>query len=208
MCQPVPFEVDFGMIVKAIESYRANLRNAVRGLWSGDFDYFWFYDQMMLSIERGFTQAWYEGAAMYGVKPSELTDEERNALRSEIIKETNFIDALGQAVLAKNRASGGKLEPLYARAELWVAAYNRVRTLSSTYAAADQKHVWNLGRAKEHCRDCARYNGKVHRMSVWRKYGAIPQSYELYCHGYKCTCSLSPTNAPATPGRPPSPTGK
>jgi hypothetical protein len=196
------------MILKSIETYRANLRNAVRGLWTGDLDYFMFYDQMMLSIERGFTQAWYEGAAMYGIRPSEITDTERDALRSEIVRETNFIDGLAQGVLARSRASGGKLEPLYARAELWVAAYNRVRTLASTYAAADQKHVWNLGRAKEHCRDCARYNGKVHRMSVWRKYGAIPQSYELYCHGYKCTCSLSPTNAPATPGRPPSPTGK
>jgi hypothetical protein len=181
----------------------------VRGLWSGDYDYFTFYDQMMLSIERGFTQAWYEGAAMYGIKPSELTDIEHNALRSEIVKETNFIDALGQAVLARNRMSGGKLEPLYARTELWVSAYNRVMTLASTYAAADQKHVWILNpRAKEHCRDCLRYNGKVHRMSIWRKYGALPRAYELHCHGYHCFCELEPTNATATPGRPPSPTGR
>jgi len=196
------------MILKSLDTYRANLRNAVRGLWSGDFDYFAFYDQMMLSIERGFTQAWYEGAKIYGINPSELSDEERDALRAEIIKETNFIDALGQAVIATNRASGGKLEPLYARTELWVAAYNRVITLASTYAAKDQKHIWRRGMTRESCRDCKRYEGKIHRMSVWRKYGAIPQSYDLACHGYHCMCSLEPTNAPATPGRPPSPTGK
>jgi hypothetical protein len=162
---------------------------------------------MMLSIERGFTQAWYEGAAMYGIRPSEISDEERSALRSEIIQETNFIDGLAQGVIARNKVSGGKLDPLYARAELWVAAYNRVRTLASTYAAADQKHLWVRGNTRESCRDCKRYEGKVHRMSVWRKYGAIPRAYELYCHGYKCRCSLIPTNQPATPGRPPSPTG-
>ena len=192
-----------------LENYSLDrARNAVRGLWSGGFDYFAFYDQMMLSIERGFTQAWYEGAAMYGIKPGELTDIEHNALRSEIVQETNFIDALAQAIIARNRLSGGKLEPLYARTELWVSAYNRVMTLASTYAANDQKHRWNLGRSKEHCRDCSKYNGKVHRMSVWRKWGAVPRSYDLACHGYHCFCSLDPTDEPATPGRPPSPTGR
>lgn len=196
------------MILKSIDSYRANLRNAVRGLWSGDYDYFSFYDQMMLSIERGFTQAWYEGAAMYGVGPTELTEIERGALQAEIIKETNFIDALGQAIIARNRASGGKLEPLYTRTELWVSAYNRVMTLASTYAAADQKAEWVIGaKQREHCRDCVRYNGKVHRLSVWRKYGAVPRSYDLACRGYHCGCELRVTSSPATPGRPPSPTG-
>jgi hypothetical protein len=179
----------------------------VRGLWSGDFDYFTFYDQMMLSIERGFTQAWYEGAAMYGIKPSELTDIEHNALRSEIVKETNFIDALGQAVIARNRMSGGKLEPLYARTELWVSAYNRVMTLASTYAAADQKLEFLLGNSKEHCVDCVKYNGRVYRASTWRKYDIAPRSYRLACRGYHCRCEFVPTSKRCTPGFPPAPKG-
>lgn len=195
------------MLLKTIEAYRLNIRNAVRGLWNGEFDYFMFYDQMMLAIERGFTQAWYEGAKQYGILPSELSEEEHNAIRAEVSKEIAFVDGLGIFVEGHNRLSGGKLAAIYARAELWVAGYNRVRVLGSTYAAKDQKAEWIHGDTKEPCRDCTKYTGKVHRMSVWRKYGALPKAYELECHGYNCRCHLEPTDKPATPGRPASPSG-
>jgi uncharacterized protein YbdZ (MbtH family) len=195
------------MLLKSIEGYRMNIRTSVRGLWSGVYDYYRFKDQMSLAIERGFTQAWYEGAKIYGINPGELTQEEHDALTAEVNKEIGFVDALGQAIMANQKAFGGKLKPLFARAELWVSAYNRVRILGSSYAAKDQKHIWNLGPTKEHCRDCSKYQGKVHRYSVWRKYNALPKAWELYCHGIHCECSLDPTDLPATPGRPPSPSG-
>jgi hypothetical protein len=195
------------MILKNIQGYRLNIRASVRSLWNGNFDYYQFIDNMSLAIERGFTQSWYEGAALFGIKPNELTDDERNALRAEVAKERRFITPLAQAIVANSKINGGKLEPLFARAELWVSAYNRVRVLASSYAGRDRKMLWARGRTKISCQDCIRYTGKVHRMSVWRKYGALPQSYQLTCRGYKCQCSLSPTDLPANSGHPARPRG-
>lgn len=182
-----------------------NIRNAVRALWNGVWDYYNFLDQMSLAIERGFTQAWYEGAKIYGINPGELTDEEHLRLTTEVNKETEFIDGLGQAIMANTKAMGGKLQPLYSRAELWVSGYNRVRILGSTYAARDQKLEWHLGPTKEHCRSCSKYNGRVYRATVWRKHNIQPHMYELECKGYNCLCYFTVTNAPANKGYPPRP---
>lgn len=195
------------MLLKTIEGYRLNIRAGIRGLWNGTWDYYTFLDQMSLAIERGFTQAWYEGAKIYGVSPSELTEEEHVRLLEEVNKEVVFIGNLGQAIIANSKAMGGKLAPLFARAELWVAGYNRVRTMGEMYAARDQKLRFNLGMSKEHCVDCTKYNGKVYRASIWRKYDIQPRSYRLACRGYHCQCFFSPTNEPVTPGYPSRPSG-
>lgn len=182
-----------------------NIRSAVRSLWNGNIDYYTFMDNMSLAIERGFTQAWYEGAKIYGISPAELTPEEHLRLTDEVNKEREFVRNLGQAITANSKISGGKLQPLITRAELWVAGYNRIRTLGSTYAARDQKQEWRMGATKEHCRSCQRYNGRVYRASTWRKHNIYPRMYDLECRGYNCQCDLYITNAPATPGYPPRP---
>ena len=196
------------MLLKSIQGYRASIRSSVRGLWSGTWDYYTFIDQMSLAIERGFTQAWYEGAKQYGIYPSEITDEERAVLASEVSKEIGFVGNLGHAINANSKAVGGKLEPLFARAELWVSAYNRVAVMGSMFAAKDQKLEWQLGMSKEHCSDCVRYNGRVYRASVWRKHNIQTRMYELECRGYKCKCSFVVTDKPANPGYPPRPRGR
>lgn len=202
----VPFEVDLTMLLKTIEGYRLNIRAAVRGLWMGVFDYYNFLDQMSLAIERGFTQAWYEGARIYGVNPSELTQEEHDRITSEVNTERGFVPALGQAILANTKANGGKLAPLFSRAELWISGYNRVRILGSTYAAKDQKQEWVYGDT-QHCPDCLMYNGKVYRASTWMKHNIQPKMYALNCHGYHCQCKFVPTNKPCNKGYPPAPRG-
>jgi hypothetical protein len=206
-CYPAPFEVDVSMLLKSIDSYRMNIRSSVRGLWNGTWDYYAFYDQMSLAIERGFTQAWYEGAKIYGINPDELTDEEHAAITSEVDKEMGFIYGLGQAIMANAKAFGGKLAPLFSRAELWISAYNRVRIMGSTYAAKDQKQEWVYGDT-QHCGDCFNYNGRVYRASTWKKHNIYPKMYGLGCKGYHCECKFEPTDKPLNKGYPPRPRGK
>ena len=162
---------------------------------------------MSLAIERGFTQAWYEGAKVYGISPSELTIDEHMALTNEVNKEILFISGFGNSIVTNAKYFGGRLEPLLSRSELWVSGYNRVRTIGSTYAAKDQKQEWIYGDAK-HCSDCSNYNGRVYRASVWKKYNIYPRMYALGCRGYNCKCELIPTNKPSSKGYPPAPKGK
>jgi hypothetical protein len=185
------------MLLKTIQGYRLNIRAAVRGLWTGTWDYFSFVDQMMLAIERGYTQAWHEGALMYGIRPEDMTTEEHARLSAEVMKETTFINGFAQAIMDTNKVSGGKLEPLFYRAELWINGYNRVRVLGSTYAAKDQPLIWNLHPA-EHCSACRSLSGKVKRSSYWAAH-VTPRSWSLNCRS-NCKCTLDPTNKPVSRG--------
>ena len=141
------------MLLKTIEGYRLNIRSAVRGLWNSTWDYSNFIDQMMLAIERAYTQAWHEGAAMYGISPEDMTQEEHDRLTQEVMKETTFIHGFAQAIIDHNKAAGGKLEALFTRAEMWVNGYTRILNLSKALAAKDQKQIWTLHPA-EHCESC------------------------------------------------------
>ena len=74
-----------------------------------------------------------------------------------------------------------------------------VVNLARTMADANQKLVWGLG-PTEHCRTCLKLDGKVKRAEVWAAANIRPQSPDLACGGWRCQCTLEPTDAPASPG--------
>jgi hypothetical protein len=190
--------------VAGIDQYRQSLRAAVYGLWRGAFTEPEFYDSMIRTIETGLGRAWNEGAGEVGILPEEFTQEEIFARDAAILQEIQYITRFGSWIASRDKASGGLLRDLMYRMSMWVNKYNDIRNLAMQVVGADLKLTWRLGPTKEHCSDCANYNGRVYRASLWRKYNIRPQSRGLECKGYKCQCRLSPTNAPATPGRPPS----
>ena len=173
-------------------------------------DQFTFVDDFASAIRRRFIEAWHEGAATCGIQPDELTDEELQALETEINQEITYIwqfsvDIIGDII--SNRNSGGKLKPLLDRVELWMNAYHRLKSQAQLMACADQKLKWVMDPAQENCEDCQKYNGRVYRGSIWAKYGIQPQGSNLACGGWRCGCILVVTDDPVTAGRPPSPTG-
>jgi len=190
-----------------IDSYRSELRSLVRGLWAGVIKLGDFIGDALSAIDRAGTAAWNEGAARAGIKPDELSDEERFERErfywDHYIRVPNF----ARDIEAGSKANGGKLETQLARVELWVNQYNGVVVKAQMMANADQKLEWVLGPTEEHCRDCATYAGRVYRASTWMRYGIQPQSPQLACHGFRCQCRLEPTDAPANKGRPPAMTG-
>lgn len=187
------------MLLKTIESYRLNLRNAVRGLWNGEMDYLLFYEQMQLSIDRGFTQAWTEGLAMAGIKPDEASDMELQTLRREIVNERIYIDGFANYIEANSKERSGKLEPLYQRAEFWINGYTRVLNLAYVMASGDKKLKWQLNPA-EHCSSCKKLSGKIKRSSYWSKHGVYPKAWDKLNCRQKCQCSLVETSEPLSRG--------
>lgn len=55
--------------------------------------------------------------------------------------------------------------------------------------------VWNP--LKDHCSDCVRLNGQVHRASEWQASGWRPRSTGLECRGFNCGCALIETIGPS-----------
>jgi len=192
---------------RAASNYHYSIRTAVRGLWTGALLYMQFIDSMMSTTRAGLTWAYAEGAAACGITPAEYTFEEKIALEQAIVREQNYIGQFADAIEKGSKANGGKLEPFMTRAKMWMNRYNDLVNRAKVTACANRKLLWRLGATEEHCRDCARYDGRIHRGSTWARYEIRPQSPKLACHGFNCLCTLEPTDERALPGRPPGMTG-
>lgn len=192
--------------VKSLAGFQANLRSIVRLRWNDERTDGEFYVAMFKAIEKGFREAWAKGAAECGIKFSELTTAETNAMQDKINSQFEYITTFGGFVAANTKANGGKLGTLFGRLRLWVNGWYEVAELAKSFACRDKKMRWDLGFA-EHCRSCMKLAGKVKRMSFWREKGIIPKqkgAWYLECGGWECKCELNPTDEPISPGPLPS----
>lgn len=84
------------------------------------------------------------------------------------------------------------------RIDLWVNRYADVRNQAKIMTAEDKdKYEWVLGATEQHCVTCAGLNGIVATAKMWQDADVKPQSPPngyLSCGGWKCDCSLEPTN--------------
>jgi len=187
--------------------YAASLRATFRALWLDLVSYDAFFQAMMVAIRRGLTQAFADGAKECGVLPEEFTPVERMELEQRVFDQYNYIGGLAEFIASHSKAQGGKWGAMSARVPLWANRYREAREKAKGMACADKKAQWIYGDTIEHCKDCSRVVGRVYRLSTWDKYGWIPGSHELACGGWRCKCQRVPTDAPCTPGRPPSLSG-
>jgi len=165
------------MPTKGDAQYRSALRSCVRGLWSGVFDYYDFYDKMMQAIDYYFTRAWHAAAKECGIAADEMTPDEKIALEQAKNYEYQWIDRFAQVIIDGSKANGGKLQPLMTRLEVWAGRYEGVKSKARTMACGDQKLEWTLG-ATEHCSSCLKLAGKVKRASYWHKMGILPRVHD------------------------------
>ena len=194
-----------GTLDAGIRQYRAELRAAVRGLWSGAIDEFDCWQMFEVAIRRSFTKAYNDGAAEAGVNPIELTGNERAERMSRTAGEMRFIDGFINAIIVGSKERGGKLSPLFNRIELWVARYKEMYNLGLSTSKDDPKYRWVYNPEKEHCTDCERLAGQVRRLSTWKAHDLRPQSPRLACmrsaRGVTvCGCRFESTDEPCTRG--------
>lgn len=184
------------------ENYRRMIRAAIRGLWTGAIDYDGFWNAMSSAINSGLTGAWHAGMKDCGVQPDEMTSQESAALLRRIVYEHQWIDGFANAIEQGSKANGGALTTLYNRAEIWIGRWEGVRTEARVMACADKKLKWTLG-PTEHCSSCTRLDGQVRRASFWNDKGILPRIHDapyLDCHGFRCQCTLEPTDDPLSRG--------
>ena len=192
---------------KTLSEYRANVRAAVRGLWTDALDFNSFVNNMNLAIDRGFQQAWAQGAKQCGIKhPVESTVAEIAKLNDLISRDVGMVSQFGAAIQRGSKENGGLLKVQMSRADLWVNRYSEVVQAAKVASCGDRKMIWRIDPGKDNCRSCLALNGKVKRNSFWQETGILPQvpgaSY-LVCNGYRCGCSLNTTTADISRGRMP-----
>ena len=133
-----------------------------------------------------------EGLKEGGVDPADKTDKERQMLRGLVREQSTFVSQLIRNV----RQEAITDQPN--RAAMWwnkslMPFYNAA--LES--AAKNASFEWVLG-PTEHCTDCKRLSGQVHRFRDWQQRGWLPQADKLECKGFNCKCLLKRTNKRAS----------
>jgi hypothetical protein len=189
----VPFEL------KSVEGFGSAVRASTRGLWSGAFDSADFTDSMISAIIRYLNEAWAEGTKECGIKEDELTSQEISARDQLITSQFPHVRGFADDIVAGSKANGGKLGPQLQRGSVWVHRYEEAKNQAKSMACGNRKLKWTLGEA-EHCTTCLKLSGKVKRGSQWNDAGIYPQMRSLECRGYRCQCSLVPTDDPMSKG--------
>lgn len=189
-------------ILKSIGTYGRQLWKYCLDLYrSGDGGM--FLNQFIEAIGNQMTRAWNEGAREMGVEPEEMTDTDKAELKAIIDSEYDHVLDLGEAILISRNGTMEEFRQQFRpRIDMWVARYNDAANRAKVYFGGRQRLVWTLGATEEHCTTCAALNGIVAFAYEWEQSGIRPQSPPneiLSCGGWKCDCSLMPTDKRRSP---------
>ena len=175
------------------------IRHSVQSVYNG-----WmggeFVDILQSLINGQMTQAYRMAWEDDGNTSFFLPDFLQTALDENIARNTNF-DYLYQYYkdIIDARVDGTPIDPLLARASLWANRYNEAYNEAAALITAQTggKLVWNLGATEQHCGSCGALDGIVAYATEWELAGVHPQgapNAALECGGWRCDCSLTPTN--------------
>jgi len=186
---------------KTYDYFLRQLEGLVRGVYAGNIGGA-FIDTManLISgqLNQAFSQAWKdEGTG--GAFPEYL----QSAAEALILTQYEHVDQYYRDIVDA-RIDKLPIDSLLARAALWAQrwteAYNQAVALITAEMGGNM--VWTLGATEEHCETCAGLNGIVARASEWDELGIHPQGAPndaLECGGWRCDCSLTPTDKRRSP---------
>ena len=105
----------------------------------------------------------------------------------------------GKYAVGDDRTVAQSNESIASRAALWAGTALGLYAIGQTWRQDDPYLMWQVG-PTEHCSDCARLNGQVHRASEWRASGWQPRIRRLECGGWRCQCGFVETGGPSRGG--------
>lgn len=189
--------------LKTVDYYQRALSRDVLDFYRADMEAGEFIEDMIRLIEGQFERAWNEGMRNVGLDPAkDQKPEWDEVLQGEISAELDHVLDFAQAI-EDARMTGQSVAPLQARVDLWVNRYNEIVNLAMRTCEPQMNFVWRLGATEEHCSTCAALDGVIASGEDWDKSGFHPQgapNEKLECGGWRCDCSLEPTDEKATEG--------
>jgi hypothetical protein len=153
-----------------------------------------FVDRFAELLDQQLTRAWNEGMRQNGLTPDDMTEAWSATLQEIIASEYMYVDQFAADIAGGNFT----LAQLQSRAGTWSNRYVDVMNRAVTETADGKDRLkWTLGATEEHCATCAALNGIVAWAKEWEALGVHPQQPPnnlLDCSGWRCDCSLSPTD--------------
>lgn len=153
-------------------------------------------------IKENAEAAYREGLAEGGAN-IELTEDDEKAIGTWVQTQLGYVAGLwdeidrltkgySDAMLTREQYESGR-RALYERIGLWGNALRDLANQGKASAMRNKMVTWRLGATEEHCRTCAKLDGKRHRLSWFTSRDYIPQavgSDTLECGGWRCQCTL------------------
>jgi hypothetical protein len=140
-------------------------------------------------------QAYLDGLRAGGVQEARLDNQAIKEIAVWRAAQTPFISKFIDDVYSEKDFNQATIQQ---RANLWVnKSLNPLYYIALGNADKNALYMWVYDPRKEHCKDCLRLNGQIHKMKDYVKKGILPQSPALECKGYNCGCSLVPSQLSA-----------
>lgn len=145
------------------------------------------------AITRYGKLAYQDGLEDGGVDASELSDDDILSISDMAVHDTQFVSDLVNEIYSET----GMIGTPETRAPMWSKTLSEFYNAGLASADANGMYMWEVGDT-DHCRDCERMDGQVHRMKDYVRKGIVPQSSDLECGGYRCQCALVKTTGRAS----------
>ena len=142
-------------------------------------------------------QAYLDGLLVGGVVQDRLTKDDLARVQAWLADQFTYIDKMVADIWGTRRSQQTPPTQIdyLNRAAMWAnKSLREVFQMGTADADRNAMYRWVLGDTREHCKDCLRLNGQIHRWRAWEKAGMLPGSRELECKGYQCRCRLVKTN--------------
>lgn len=161
-------------------------------------------DILRNQIVNAFHNAWidsdYGGEGFYIAFPDYLQSAQDDYISQNT--ETQYAYQLYNDIV-KARIENNPVSGLVVRAPLWANkwndAYNAAMLLIQSQGGGNL--IWVVGPTEKSCTTCQSLNGIIASADEWEQSPYKPQGKELDCGGWRCQCSLQPTNEKRTRGR-------
>lgn len=186
--------------LKDFDDFSARLSNLVKALHGGTITVPSFVDSMAALISRQITLA-YRTAWADEVGEGNVPAYLLQSAESMILNQFTFVDKFAREI-RDGALADGSVQPFLARVPMWANRYTEAYNEALRLIALQNggKLVWVYGDA-DHCETCLSLNGIVAYASEWEQSGVKPQNAPnnaLVCGGWRCQCSLQPTDAKRT----------
>ena len=128
--------------------------------------------------------AFQDGLEDGGVKDGVLDDEDEAEFARILASQNTYVNNFAKDAAALSDAQAA------VKPEMWWKSVELFYDAGRRSADRNGMYEWVLGATEEHCADCTRLNGQIHRMKDWVRKQWTPKSDRLECGGYFCDCRL------------------
>ena len=193
--------------MKTMEYFSSTLDRMVTSFYGLSMDELEFVQVMTDLVDAQLSEAWVVGMQQNGLGVEDMTQEDTTRMSELIAEQTGQVFGFAEDIATQEGAdhlSGeNHLPGLLSRAQLWANAYQDMVNQAVLFTS-DQKDKlkWTEGDTVVKCDECVALDGIVAPASVWQDLGVMPQNppnSAITCGGWRCQCTLTPTDERATP---------